>query len=148
MTLKARIHDDMKAAMRAKDSVRLDAIRMLRAAIQRREVDDRTELDENGVLTVIQKLVKQSEDAVGQFQAGDRPDLVEKEQRHIDLLRTYLPEPLSEAEIDALVRDAIGETGASSMRDMGKVMGALKSKLQGHVDMGQVSAKVKAMLQG
>ena len=148
MTLKARIHDDMTAAMRAKDSVRLGAVRMLRAAIQRREVDERSELDDDGVLSVIRKLLKQSEDAAAQFQAGNRADLVAKEQHNIDILKNYLPEPLGDSEIDALIRDAIGEIGASSMRDMGKVMGAVKSKLGGRADMGQVSAKVKALLQG
>ncbi len=148
MTLKSRIEDDMKAALRAKDRTRLESIRMLRAAIQRREVDERTELDDPGVLAVIQKLIKQSQDAVAQFEAGNRQDLVDKEQLNIDILKTYLPAPLSVSELETLVQEAIAETGASSIRDMGQVMGILKAKLQGRADMASVSQKVKSLLQG
>ena len=147
MTLKARIEQDMKSAMRAKDGVRLDAIRMLRAAIQRLEVDERIELDDQRVLAVIQKLIKQGQDAATQFQAGNRDDLVDKEQQQIEVFNTYLPEPLKDSEIDDLVRTAVADVGANSIRDMGKVMGILKPKLQGRVDMAVVSRKVRASLQ-
>ena len=147
MTLKARIEQDMKSAMRAKDGVRLDAIRMLRAAIQRLEVDERIELDDQRVLAVIQKLIKQGQDAATQFQAGNRDDLVDKEQRQIDVFNTYLPDPLKDSEIDDLVRTAVADVGANSIRDMGKVMGILKPKLQGRVDMAVVSRKVQDSLQ-
>ena len=134
--------------MRAKDESRLGVIRMLRAAIQRREVDEQIELDDDGVLGVIQKQIKQSQDAVEQFKQGGRDDLAAKERGDIDILQTYLPEQLSEAEIDALISSAIAETGAAGMRDMGKVMGILKPKLQGRADMGAVSGKIKAKLSG
>ncbi len=148
MTLKTRIEDDMKAALRAKDKIRLESIRMLRAAIQRREIDERTELDDPGVLSVIQKLIKQSQDAATQFQAGNREDLVAKEQHNIDILRAYLPAPLEASDLETLVRAAIAETGATNIRDMGQVMGILKSKVQGRADMATVSQKVKSLLQG
>ena len=138
----------MKDAMRAKDESRLGVIRMLRAAIQRREVDEQIELDDDGVLGVIQKQIKQSQDAVEQFKQGGRDDLATKEQIDIDVLKTYLPEQLNDAEIDGLINDAIAETGAASMRDMGKIMGILKPKLQGRADMGAVSGKIKAKLSG
>lgn len=138
----------MKAALRAKERARLDSIRMLRAAIQRREVDERSELDDPGVLSVIQKLIKQSQDAAAQFEAGNRQDLVEKEQHSIDILKAYLPAPLDASELEALVRAAITETGATNIRDMGQVMGVLKPKLQGRADMATVSQKVKSLLQG
>ncbi len=134
--------------MRAKDESRLGVIRMLRAAIQRREVDEQIELDDDGVLGVIQKQIKQSQDAVEQFKQGGRDDLATKEQIDIDVLKTYLPEQLNDAEIDGLINDAIAETGAASMRDMGKIMGILKPKLQGRADMGAVSGKIKAKLSG
>ncbi len=137
----------MKAALRAKDRVRLESIRMLRAAIQRREIDERTELDDPSVLSVIQKLIKQSQDAATQFQAGNRQDLVDKEQHNIDILKVYLPEPLEASDLETLVRAAIAETGATTIRDMGQVMGILKSKVQGRADMATVSQKVKSLLQ-
>lgn len=146
MDLKQRITDDMKAAMRAKDQARLETIRMLRAAIQRREVDEQISLDDDGVITVIQKQIKQSQDAIAQFAEGDRPDLVDKERQSVAVLRTYLPEPLSESEIDALIEATLDKTAAQSMRDMGKVMGLLKAKLQGRADMATVSTKIKARL--
>ncbi len=146
MDLKARISDDMKSAMRDKDSVRLEAIRMIRAAIQRREVDERTSLDDSGVLAVIQKMLKQSRDAIEQFRSGGRDDLVGKEQAGIEVLEGYLPEPLSDTEIEQLIDDAIRESGASEMRDMGKVMGLLKPRIDGRADMGALSALIKARL--
>lgn len=146
MNLKDRIAEDMKAAMRAKDTPRLETIRMLRAAIQRREVDEQITLDDDGVLAVIEKQIKQGRDAIEQFKAGKRDDLADKEQASVDILSAYLPEPLGEEQLDALIRDAIADTGADSMKDMGKVMGRLKPQIQGRADMGAVSAKVKSLL--
>jgi uncharacterized protein YqeY len=147
MSLKERISDDMKDAMRARDTQRLESIRMLRAAIQRREVDERIDLDDDAVVAVIQKQVKQAQDSIQQFTEGDRPDLVEKEQAGLDILKSYLPEQLSDTEIDGIIAAAIDETGASEMRDMGKVMGMVKVQLQGRADLGVVSGKIKALLQ-
>ncbi len=147
MTLKQRLIEDMQQAMRAKDAARLDSIRLLRAAIQRREVDEGIELDDDAVQAVVQKLIKQSRDATTQFEQGGRADLVEKEQHHIRALQAYLPAQLGEQEIDALIREAIADTGAGSVKDIGRVLGALKSRLAGRADMGAVSAKVKALLQ-
>lgn len=146
MDLKTRLNEDMKAAMRAKDQTRLDALRLLSAAIKKREIDERLALDDAGVMAVIDKLVKQNRDAVEQFAKGGRPDLADKENREIAVWQAYLPAPLSEPEVDQLIEAAVSETGASSMKDMGKVVGALKPKLQGRADMGQVSAKVKQRL--
>lgn len=146
MSLKDQILADMKTAMREKNSSQLESIRMLRAAIQRREVDEQIELDEQDVLAIVQKQIKQSQDAIEQFTAGDRPDLAEKEQVHVDNLKVYLPQQLSDDEVAAEVAAAIAETGAESMKDMGKVMGALKNKLQGKADMGKVSGIIKAKL--
>lgn len=146
MSLKERIAEDMKAAMRAKDTPRLETIRMLRAAIQRKEVDEQVALDDDAVMAVIEKQIKQGRDSIEQFTAGNRADLAEKEQVQVDILSEYLPEPLSDAELDTLIKQAIADTGAGSMKDMGKVMGQLKPKVQGRADMGQVSARVKALL--
>jgi uncharacterized protein YqeY len=146
MSLKEKITADMKLAMKAKEQVRLTTIRMLQAAIQRKEVDERITLDDTQVLAVIEKLIKQSRDAISQFEQAGRQELADKEKADIDVWQSYLPEQLSEAEIEELVADAISETGAASMKDMGKVMGVLKPKLQGRADMGQVSAKIKAGL--
>jgi len=147
MALKDRIAADMKAAMRARESERLEFIRMLRAAIQRREVDDRKELEEEEVLAVTQKLLKQSQDAASQFIDGGREDLAAKEERNIALLQEYLPEPLLDEEIDALISEAISATGALSPKEMGKVIGWLKPKVQGRANMGKISASVKNRLQ-
>ncbi len=146
MSLKERITQDMKDAMRSKDQARLDSIRMLLAAIQRREVDERITLDDAQVMTVIEKQIKQSREAVEQFVKGRRADLADKENRDIAVMQAYLPTPLSEAEIDALIAAAIAETGAVSIKDMGKVVAGLKPKLAGRADMAKVSAKVKAKL--
>lgn len=132
--------------MRAKDTPRLETIRMLRAAIQRKEVDEQTTLDDDGVLAVIEKQIKQSRDSIDQFKAGNRDDLADKEQVSVDILSEYLPEPLSDAELDDLIQKAIADTGAATMKDMGKVMGQLKPQVQGRADMSQVSAKIKAIL--
>ena len=146
MSLKEQILADMKTCMREKDSARLESVRMLRAAIQRQEVDTQTELNEEQVLAVVQKMLKQSQDAVRQFTDGDRPDLAEKEQVLIDHLNVYMPEQMDEAELDSLINDAIQSTGADSMKDMGKVMGIVKGKVAGRADMGMVSGKIKALL--
>lgn len=146
MNLKDRIAEDMKSAMRAKDTPRLETIRMLRAAIQRREVDEQVALDDDAVLAVVEKQIKQARDSIEQFRAGNRDDLADREQASVAILSEYLPEPLSDEELDGMIRDAIANTGAESMKDMGRVMGELKPRIQGRADMGRVSAKVKALL--
>ena len=148
MSLKDRVTEDMKAAMRAKDSERLGTIRMITAAIKQREVDERITLDDTQVLSVIEKMIKTRKESVAQFQSGGRTDLVEKENREIALLQAYLPEQLSDAEIDALIADAIAQSGATSIKDMGKAMAIVKQKAQGRADIGAVSAKLKAKLGG
>jgi len=148
MSLRDQINQDMKAAMRSKDEARLSAIRMLWAAIQRREVDERITLDDTQVLSVVEKTVRQSRDAVEQFLKGNRPDLADKENRDIAFWEVYLPAQASDEEVAKLVREAIATTGAISIKDMGKVVGVLKPKLQGRADMGKVSALVKAQLAG
>jgi uncharacterized protein YqeY len=148
MSLKARITEDMKAAMRAGDKDRLSCIRMLQAGIKQREVDERVELGDAEVLAVIDKMIKQRKESVAQFQAGNRADLVAKESAEIGVLSAYLPAQLGEAELEALVREAIAQTGAASMKDMGKVMGILKPKVQGRTDMGALSARIKSALGG
>lgn len=144
--LKQRILDDMKSAMRQKDTVTLETIRMVRAAIQRLEVDERKELDDTRVLQVIQKLVKQCNDAAAQFGKGGREDLVAKEQANIRVMQGYLPEPLSDQELAELVQQAIAETSAGSVKDMGKVMGVLRPRVQGRADMGALSNRVRSQL--
>ncbi|MFT4628942.1 MAG: hypothetical protein ACI9WC_001719 [Arenicella sp.] len=146
MSLKEQILEDMKTAMRAKNASQLESIRLLRAAIQRKEVDDRVELEDDEVLAILQKQIKQSQDAISQFAAGDRPDLVQKEQVHVDHLKVYLPEQMSDDDVGAAVTAAIASTGATSMRDMGKVMGVLKNQLQGKADMGIISGLIKQQL--
>lgn len=146
MSLRDQINQDMKAAMRSKDEARLSAIRMLWAAIQRREVDERITLDDTQVLSVVEKTVRQSRDAVEQFLKGNRPDLADKENRDIAFWEIYLPAQAGDEEVAKLIDEAIVTTGAASIKDMGKVVGVLKPKLQGRADMGKVSAKVKAKL--
>ena len=148
MSLRDQINQDMKTAMRSKDEAGLSAIRMLWAAIQRREVDERITLDDTQVLSVVEKTVRQSRDAVEQFLKGNRPDLADKENRDIAFWEVYLPAQASDEEVAKLVREAIAATGAASIKDMGKVVGVLKPKLQGRADMGKVSALVKAQLAG
>ena len=148
MSLKARITDDMKSAMRAKETARLGTIRLLLAAIKQKEVDERAELDDAAVGSIVEKLIKQRKDSISQFQAAGRDDLVAAEQAELAVLQAYLPEQLSAAEIDAAVAAAIAESGAASAKDMGKVMGLLKPRLAGRADMGQVSALIKARLAG
>ncbi|WP_058556563.1 GatB/YqeY domain-containing protein [Thiohalocapsa sp. ML1] len=146
--LKQRLTDDMKAAMRAGAKERLGTIRLVNAAIKQREVDERIELDDTQVLAVLEKMVKQRRDSIAQFEAAGREDLAAKERAEIDVIQGYLPEALSDDEIDALINAAVAETGAASMRDMGKLMGVLRPQLQGRADMGAVSQRVKARLAG
>ena len=146
MTLKARIQEDMKSAMRAGEEDRLANIRMVMAAIKQREVDERIELDDAQVLSVIDKMVKQRRESITQFAAGGRADLVAKEEAELRLLSAYLPLPLTDAELDALISEAVSATGATSIKDMGKVMAAIKAKAAGRADMGAVGARIKARL--
>lgn len=146
MSLKDRINDDMKTAMRAKDAPRLLTIRGLLAACKQREVDERIVLDDAAVVGIIDKLVKQRKDSITQFTAGNRPDLVEKESAELAVLEAYLPQRLSAEDIAAAVAAIVAELGASGPGDMGKVMGAVKTRLAGQADMGLVSAAVKQAL--
>jgi uncharacterized protein len=148
MSLKERITDDMKAAMRAGEKERLGLIRMITAAIKQREVDERIVLDDTQVLIVLEKMIKQRKESLVQFQAGNRQDLVEKEAAEITLLQGYLPSQLSAAELDALIAEAVAATGATSIKDMGKVMAVIKGKAQGRADLGKVGAIIKAKLGG
>ena len=147
-SLKERITEDMKSAMRAGEKERLGTIRMLQAAIKQREVDERISLDDAQVLSVIEKMLKQRKESIAQFELGGRADLAAKEQAEIELLTVYLPAQLADAEVDALIKDAIASTGAASVKDMGKVMGVVKGKAAGRADMGAVSARIKAALGG
>ena len=146
MTLKARITDDMKTAMRAKDAQRLSAIRLLLAAIKQREVDERKDMSDTDVMSVIEKMIKQRRDSIEQFQKGGRQDLVDVEQFELSVLQAYMPQALSDAAVEAAVATAIQTSGARGMADMGKVMAVLKAQLAGRADMGRVSALVKAKL--
>ncbi|HXV40503.1 MAG TPA: GatB/YqeY domain-containing protein [Steroidobacteraceae bacterium] len=148
MSLKDRITGDMKAAMKAGEKDRLSCIRMLQAGIKQREVDERIQLDDAQVLAVIDKMIKQRRESVVQFEAGKRADLVAKESAEIALLTGYLPAQLSDAELAAMIQEAIGATSAASMKDMGKVMGWLKPRVQGRADIGALSARIKAALGG
>jgi uncharacterized protein YqeY len=144
--LKDRITEEMKNAMRAGEKERLATIRLVLAAIKQREVDERIQLDDTQVLSVIEKMVKQRKESIAQFEAGGRADLVAKEQAELAILQTYLPAQMSDAEIDALIAEAVASTGAASIKDMGKVMAAVKAKAQGRADMGAVSARIKQKL--
>jgi uncharacterized protein len=146
MTLKARIQEDMKSAMRAGEKEKLANIRMVMAAIKQREVDERIELDDAQVLSVIEKMVKQRRESIAQFAAGGRADLVAKEEAEMQLLNGYLPAQLTDAELDALISETVSATGASSIKDMGKVMAAIKAKAAGRADMAKVGARIKARL--
>ena len=148
MALRERITEDMKSAMRAGEKERLATIRLILAAIKQREVDERITLDDTQVLAAIEKMVKQRKESVAQFQAGGRDDLVTKENAELAILTAYLPEQLSDAEVDALVAQAITDTGAASIRDMGKVVAQVKAAAAGRADMAAVSARVKAKLSG
>jgi uncharacterized protein YqeY len=144
--LKQLITDDMKLAMKAQDKPALKAIRMILGAIKQREIDERIELDDNQVMAVIQKMVKQRKDSISQFSDAGRTDLVEVEEAELLIINNYMPEQLSQDEIEAAVVKAISDTGADSMKDMGKLMGILKGQLDGKADMGQVSQLIKSKL--
>lgn len=146
MTIKEQIMADMKAAMKAHDASRLGAIRLLMAAIKQKEVDERVQCGDADIISIIAKLVKQRHDSIEQYTAANRQDLADKEQAEIDVLSTYLPKPLTEEEIQAIIDEAIATLGASGMAAMGKVMGAVKPKLTGRADMGKVSALIKQKL--
>ncbi len=146
MALKDRITEDMKTAMRAGDKERLATVRLALAAIKQREVDERISLDDTQVLAVLEKMIKQRREAITQFASGNRADLVAKETAEIGVLQQYLPAQMSEAEVDALIQEAIQATGAASMKDMGKVMAVVKAKAQGRTDMGALSARIKQKL--
>lgn len=146
MTLKTQIQDDMKTAMRAKDTARLSTIRLLLAAIKQREVDERKDMSDADVLSVIDKMIKQRKDSVVQFEAGKREDLAAAERAEIAVLQAYLPAQASEAEIDALIAETIAATGAAGPAGIGKVMAVLKPRLAGKADLAAVSARVKAKL--
>ena len=146
MSLKDRINEDMKAAMRARDTERLGTIRLLLAGIKQREVDERVTLDDAGITAVIDKMIKQRKDSISQFEAAGRTDLANNESAEVAVLSAYMPAQLSEAEVAAEVQAAVAQTGAAGPQDMGKVMGVLKPKLAGRADMTAVSALVKAAL--
>ncbi|MFW5927476.1 MAG: GatB/YqeY domain-containing protein [Wenzhouxiangella sp.] len=148
MSLKERINDDVKQAMRAGDKPRLKTLRMVTAAIKQREVDDRVELDDAQVLAVVEKMIKQRRESAEQYRDGNRPELADAEEAEIAILEDYLPEPLSEAELEAAVDEAIEEAGATDMSGMGQVMGLLKTRVQGRADMSKVSALVRGRLAG
>lgn len=146
MTLKERITEDMKSAMRAGEKERLATIRLALARIKQREVDERITLDDGQVLAVLEKMIKERKESITQFQAGGRPDLVAKESAEVTVLEAYLPARMSDADLDTLIAGAIAATGATSAKDMGKVMAVVKSEAQGRADMGAVSARVKEKL--
>jgi uncharacterized protein YqeY len=146
MSLKERITQEMKDAMRSGEKERLGYIRMLQAAIKQREVDERITLDDTQVLSVIEKMIKQRREAIAQFEAGGRADLAAKELAEVALLQTYMPEPLSQAEVEALVAEAITVTAAATVKDMGKVMALVKTRAAGRADMSAVSAIIKSKL--
>ena len=148
MTLKERITEDMKTAMRSGEKDRLAVIRLLQAAIKQREVDERITLDDAQVTSVLEKMIKQRKESIVAFEKGARADLVAKESAEIAVLQPYLPAQLSDADLDALISEAIAATGAASIKDMGKVMGIVKAKAAGKADMGAVGARIKAKLGG
>ncbi|MFM8631026.1 MAG: GatB/YqeY domain-containing protein [Burkholderiaceae bacterium] len=146
MSIKDRLQEDIKAAMRAKEAERLTTLRLVTAAIKQKEVDERIVLDDAAVLSVLEKMIKQRKDSISQFAAGNRQDLVAKEQAELDILAGYMPEQMSEADLDAAIAAAIAESGASGPQAMGKAMALLKPRLAGKADMGQVSQRLKARL--
>ncbi|OQX01856.1 MAG: glutamyl-tRNA amidotransferase [Thiothrix lacustris] len=148
MSLKAQITEDMKTAMRAHEKAQLGVIRLILAAIKQQEVDTRVEMDDTAVLVVLDKMMKQRRESIRQYGDAGRTDLVAQEEYELGIIQTYLPQPLSAAELDDLIQQAMAETGATSVRDMGKVMTWLKPKAQGRTDMGQVSGLIKARLGG
>ena len=146
MSIRQTISDDMKTFMRAKDTARLGAIRLLQASIKQKEVDERIELNDDQILAVIQKMLKQRKDSIEAYQQANRQDLIDQEQLEIEVLTKYMPEPLSDEEINQFIEEAIETTGAADMKDMGKVVGVLKSKVAGRADMGEVSKLVRQKL--
>jgi len=146
MTLKEQITEDMKSAMRAKETERLGTIRLLLAAIKQREVDERITVDDAGIIAIVEKLIKQRKDSIEQFQKAGRTDLVDQESKELGILQAYMPAQLSEAEVQAAIQKTISSLGAAGPQDMGKVIGALKAQLAGKADMGMVSGLVKAAL--
>lgn len=146
MSLRQRIQDDMKSALKAGDRERLGTIRLMLAAIQQREVDERIQLDDTQVLATLDKMLKQRRESIAQYESGGRNDLADRERAEIDVIQVYLPEPLSDDEVDAMITAAIAETGAASIKDMGKVMGIIKPQAQGRADMAAVSARIKSKL--
>jgi uncharacterized protein YqeY len=148
LSLKVQITEDMKAAMRTKDAARLGAIRLLQAAIKQREVDERIELDDTKVIEAIEKMLKQRRDSISQYEAANRQDLVDAEKFEVSVLQTYLPQPFTEAEISALLDKVVADTGAAGIKDMGKVMAAVKPLVVGRADMGSISGMIKARLGG
>jgi uncharacterized protein YqeY len=146
MSLKERITEDMKAAMRARDSVRLGTIRLILAALKQKEVDERVELDDAAVLAILDKMVKQRKDSISQFEAANRLDLADQEKQELGVLQEYMPQALSPQEIEAIVAAAVQQSGAAGMQDMSRVMALVRPQLAGRADMGQVSGLVKAAL--
>jgi uncharacterized protein len=146
MTLREKINEDMKSAMKARDAERLAALRLLLAAMKQREVDERITLDDAQVVSVIEKMIKQRKDSIDQYEKAVRQDLADKEKYEISVLQAYLPQQMSQAEVEAAVAEAIASTGAKGAADMGKVMGVLKPRLAGRADMGKVSGLVKSKL--
>ncbi|NTV94188.1 MAG: GatB/YqeY domain-containing protein [Thiobacillus sp.] len=146
MSLKEKLSEDMKGALRAKETARLGALRLLLSAVRQKEIDERIELDDAGFVAVVEKLIKQRKDSVAQYLAAARQDLADKEQDEIGVLTAFMPQPFSEEEIAALIQAALTETGATSAKDMGKVMAWLKPRLAGRADMGTVSARIKSAL--
>ena len=146
MSLKEQVNEDMKAALRARETARLSALRLLIAAIKQKEIDERIELDDVAVVAVVEKLIKQRKDSVAQYQAAKRQDLANSEQFEIEVLSAYMPQPLSEEEVAELIKAALAETGAATIKDMGKVMAWIKPRLAGRADMATVSAKIKSSL--
>ncbi len=146
MSTLEQIQQQIKDAMRAKDKARIKVLRMITATVKQVEVDERTEVDESRMLSILEKMVKQRRDAIAQFEAAGRDELAAGEQAEIVIIQEFLPEPLSESEVEELIRATITETGASSMKDMEQVMGLLKQQVQGRADMGQLSSKIKSLL--
>jgi uncharacterized protein YqeY len=148
MPLRERINEEIKAAMKAREQQKLDALRLLLSEVKRKEVDERITLDDAGVVSVVEKMIKQRKDSISQFEKAARADLADKEKFELAILEAYLPQQLSSAEVDAIIAEAVAATGAKSAADMGKVMGIVKPKLAGRADMGKVSGLVKAKLAG
>jgi len=148
MPLREQLTEDMKTAMKAREAERLGAVRLILAAVKQREVDERITLDDAGVIAVIEKMIKQRKDSISQFEKAARQDLADKEKFELSILEAYLPQQLSQAEVDAIIGEAVASTGAKSPADMGKVMAAVKPRLAGRADMGKVSALVKGKLTG